>query len=58
LRRISRRFLEGKRGVHPKYLPSTKKVGSGEYGNVFKGNVNGDGKRYVAYKEVKLPGNN
>jgi len=54
-----KKILRGKKGCSPqKYLPSTKKVGSGEYGNVFKGNVNGDGKRYVAYKEVKLPGNN
>ena len=54
-----KRILRGKKGCSPQeYLPSTEKVGSGEYGNVFKGNVNGNGKRYVAYKEVKLPGNN
>ena len=54
-----KKILRGKKGCSPQeYLPSTEKVGSGEYGNVFKGNVNGNGKRYVAYKEVKLPGNN
>ena len=54
-----KKILRGKKGCSPKdYLPSTKKVGSGAYGNVFKGNVNGNGKRYVAYKEIKLPGNN
>ena len=53
------KILRGKKGCSPRsYLPSTKKVGSGEYGNVFKGNVNGEGKRYVAYKEIKLPENN
>ena len=54
-----KKILRGKKGCSPRsYLPSTKKVGSGEYGNVFRGNVNGEGKRYVAYKEVALPENN
>jgi hypothetical protein len=53
-----KKILRGKKGCSPQeYLPSTEKVGSGEFGNVFKGNVNGEGKRYVAYKEIQLPGN-
>ena len=53
-----KKILRGKKGCSPQeYLPSTDKVGSGEFGNVFKGNVNGEGKRYVAYKEIQLPGN-
>jgi serine/threonine protein kinase len=53
-----KKILRGKKGCSPQqYLPSTKKVGSGDFGIVFKGNVNGKNKRYVAYKEVQLPGN-
>jgi len=52
-------ILRGKKGCSPQRLFTfNEESWIWRVWKCFQGNVNGDGKRYVAYKEVKLPGNN
>ena len=55
IERNLKKVLRGKKACTPgKFLKTTKGqiLGQGEYGKVYKGSINNNGRRYVAYKEI------
>ncbi len=64
-----KKLLRGKKGCNPQdhlytlmnktktFMKGSKgkKLGEGSYGKVYRGSINDEGKRYVAYKEIETP---